>query len=230
MKFDTWFGGKTMIYYKNAEEKIKEITKSYDFGNICDLENREIEAEESSFDTSSYNFHIISKNENEIATLIKESRKILVDEIKKQGNTIQCKRSIGDIKESNKPAYICSLGNRSSLKIDPLQMECYVAICYKKCLGMICFEQMFVEKDKVWCAPGRIQYYKCPIEDGVIRNINQNKKGEFDCCYPMKNMDKNEQPDGRGVYNSKYTVCDIKGNGQEIVDRIIMELLEILKE
>ena len=48
MKFDTWFGGKTMIYYKNAEEKIKEITKSYDFGNICDLENREIEAEESS--------------------------------------------------------------------------------------------------------------------------------------------------------------------------------------
>ena len=61
-----------MIYYKNAEEKIKEITKSYDFGNICDLENREIEAEESSFDTSSYNFHIISKNENEIATLIKE--------------------------------------------------------------------------------------------------------------------------------------------------------------
>ena len=80
MKFDTWFGGKTMIYYKNAEEKIKEITRSYDFGNICDLENREIEAEESSFDTSSYNFHIISKNENEIATLIKESRKILVDE------------------------------------------------------------------------------------------------------------------------------------------------------
>lgn len=74
-----------MIYYKNAEEKIKEITRSYDFGNICDLENREIEAEESSFDTSSYNFHIISKNENEIATLIKESRKILVDEIKKQG-------------------------------------------------------------------------------------------------------------------------------------------------
>lgn len=53
-----------MIYYKNAEEKIKEITRSYDFGNICDLENREIEAEESSFDTSSYNFHIISKNEN----------------------------------------------------------------------------------------------------------------------------------------------------------------------
>ena len=45
-----------MIYYKNAEEKIKEITRSYDFGNICDLENREIEAEESSFDTSSYNF------------------------------------------------------------------------------------------------------------------------------------------------------------------------------
>ena len=68
---------------------------------------------------------------------------------------------------------------------------------------------------------------------GVIFKIIlscQNKKGEFDCCYPMKNMDKNEQPDGRGVYNSKYTVCDIKGNGQEIVDRIIKELLEILKE
>ena len=73
-----------MIYYKNYDEIVKKITGGYEFGNVYDYENDnlDIEASLSSFDDSSYNFHILYELEPSASKKI-ENRKIeIIEQIK----------------------------------------------------------------------------------------------------------------------------------------------------
>lgn len=217
-----------MIYYKNYDEIVKKITGGYEFGNVYDYENDnlDIEASLSSFDDSSYNFHILyelepsasKKIENrkiEIIEQIKNARQKLIDVIK--ADEFFCsKRSISEAISSkdNKAQYICSMGNRSSKSIDPYGIQKYIAIYYKNFLYMICFETLYVDDKMVNCIIGKLQYYRCLIDDNRAKFINKNEEGEFDCCYPKNSQDNEEKSDKRGIYNSAFTV---ENKAEEII-------------
>ena len=216
-----------MIYYKNYDQIVKKITDGYEFGNVYDYRtNTEIKATISSFDDVSYNFHILYEVESsdcekikgrktEIVEQIKNARQKLIDVIKKD-DFFCSERSISNAirLNDNKARYIYSMGNTSSCKIDPNGIEKYIAIYHKQFLYMICFETLYVDNKKVNCIIGKLQYYRCLVDENGVGLINKNAKGEFDCCYPKKNKDKEDKSDKRGIYNSAFTV---ENKAEEII-------------
>ncbi|MFA4032947.1 hypothetical protein ACEG19_03490 [Blautia stercoris] len=227
-----------MIYYKNYDEKVKKITGGYELGNVYDYKDyktsTEIEASISSFDDSSHNFHILYELGNsdseeienrkiEIIEQIKNVRQKLIDVIKvddffcSQNSIFEAINS-----KDNRAKYIWRLGNRSSKSVDPYGIEKYIAIYYKNFLYMICFETLYVDNKMVNCIIGKLQYYRCLIDDNRARFINKNEEGEFDCCYPKNSKDKEEKSDKRGIYNSDFTV-------EDNVKEIIQSFKEFLK-
>lgn len=88
---------------------------------------------------------------------------------------------------------------------------------------MICFETLYVDNKKVNCIIGKLQYYRCLVDENGVGLINKNAKGEFDCCYPKKNKDKEEKSDKRGIYNSAFTV-------ENEAEKIITSFKEFLKK
>ena len=212
-----------MIYYKNYNEIIKKKTDGYKIGKVCKYEipEKKIEANISSFDDSTFNFHILYEMEedDEIINQIQEARSLLINEIKKDdeiGIARSIKKACGDLQD-NKPIYIYSMGNYSSNNIDPQGLEKYIAIYYENYLYMICFETLYVEDvdgDKyVNCILGKLQYYRCLVDDNKkMKLINIDEKGKFDCCYPKENNRKEEKKDGRKICNSNFTVKDISSN------------------
>lgn len=65
------------------------------------------------------------------------------------------------------------------------------------------------------------------LVDNMLKYINKNTNGTFDCCYPKNNKDKELKDDGRSIYNSNYTVYDIV-NGKAA--DIIKSFKEFLKD
>ncbi len=193
--------------YKNREKV--ELPEKFEFGKIYFWNKSDTVKVPNwpSYDKKTKNFHIISDDLSDEAGKISKFRESLIEKIEiderfKKEKSIKAAVKYGE----NKPALLKRHGSRSSKKIDPSQIEKYIGVYYQSFFYMLCFEEMFIEKNTVCNVIGNIQYFRCPCENGELININKKKNNELDVCYPYKKEKLCQKSDGRLIQNTAHTL------------------------